>query len=205
MFFCNSTHNHTILIKDISGESILSLWAYSGFGLELPVSIRWSRRGKFSTFRPLADPTGTQRSGLGVLESETWALSERCRGIVPPRLRRPSLNLELFTLQPRAAGVLWSDLLIAHFRDARQRTVRDAFAVPVWISQSEALRRINVDVRIAICCAGYADRENSKSSNELRRITAPLDPRYIRHAYSKDPRYVDPKHSARTNQIYIYL
>ena len=67
---------------------------------------------------------------------------------LPSRSKRPNLDLELFVLQPRAAGVMGSGVAIVHFLDARQRTVRDALAVPVRISQGQALRKINVNVGI---------------------------------------------------------
>ena len=112
MLLYNSIHNRSILTEDISGESSFKPpVAYPRFHLKLPVFIRWSQRGKFSPFQSLADPVETQRSGLGVLETEIWTLS-------PLRSIRTSPDPELFALRPRAASVLGVGLVTARLLDA---------------------------------------------------------------------------------------
>ena len=112
MFLYNSIHSRSILVDDISGESSFKPpVAYPRFDLKRPVFIRWSHRGNFSPFQSLADPVETQRSGLGVLETEIWALS-------PLRSIRTSPDPELFVLGPRMAGILGVGLVITRLLDA---------------------------------------------------------------------------------------
>ena len=136
--------------------------------------------------RSLADPVEKQDPGLGY-QSMTPGPSQNDVGAsCPPKRIRPSLDLEPFALQPCVTGVLGSSVVIVHFLDARQRTVRDALAGSIRVSQDWQCQCWNLEM------------------NEPRRITMPLDPRYIRLTYSEDLGYVDSKNSVHTNQTYLW-